>query len=368
MNRLILLSASNGASQAQRIKLLLAAEPVTLEEAFTAVPDPWASAVILVVLTPGILADSAILDFVGRAVRDRLPVVPVVEDLRTYRFADVTRVAPGISERNATGLEPDGGAALLAAVRGHLGLESFARDQKVFMSFRRSDAEPLARELYDYLWRQRFETFLDLFQIEGGGVVQEIIMESIGRMDCVLLLDSPDVVNSGWVEAEIREALRLRVPVCRICFEDRIFLPLYSEGPRLRWDSADVSRFDKARLMVSRSIANRRLHEEQIVRTIAAAVRGRTVAIENPARRQYLLSSGTKRVLVESEPAAVSIERLHRLHESWRAFGADEAILVVNSAVLPEVTRDAIRWAVSSAPLRVVLKWELYATLAACFA
>ncbi|SPF41055.1 conserved hypothetical protein [Candidatus Sulfopaludibacter sp. SbA4] len=368
MNRVILLSGPDGAGLAQRVKLLLAAEPLAVEEAVPAVPDPWTSVVILVVLTPGALADAAILDFVERAIRERLPVVPVVEDLRTYRFADVTRVAPGISERNATGLEPDSGVALLAAVRGHLGLESFARDQKVFVSFRRSDAEPLARELYAYLWGQRFEAFLDLFQIEGGGVVQDIVMESIGRMDCVLLLDSPDVVNSRWVEAEIREALRLRVPVCRIQFEDRIFLPLYSESPQLRWDSEDPLRFDKARLMISRSIANRRLHEEQIVRTMAAALRGRAVTIENPARRQYLLNSGTKRVLVESEPAAVSIERLHRLHESWRASVAHEAILVVDSAVMPEVTREAIAWAVGTAPLRVVLKWELYAALVACFA
>lgn len=367
MSRVILLSAHDGADVAQRVKDLLAAEPVAAENLPASVPDPWTAAVVLVILTPGALADTSILDFVGRAARDRLPVVSVVEDLRAYQFAEVSRVAPAISERNATGLEPDGGAALLAAVRGHLGLESFARDQKVFLSFRRSDAEPLARELYDYLWSQRFETFLDLLQIEGGGVVQEVIMESIGRMDCVLLIDSPDVVNSRWVEAEIQEALRLRIPVCRICFEERIFLPLYSEAPRLHWDPSDPLRTEKARLLVSRSIANRRLHEEQIVRTMVVALRGRSVRIENPARRQYLLDSGSKKVLVESEPAAVSVERLHRLHESWSARGAHEAILVIDSAVIPQVTRDAIAWAIGSAPLKVILKHELYASLSACF-
>src|SRR5258708_3914028 len=117
MSRVILLSGSDGASVAPRVKDLLGTQPVAEVQSAPDVPDPWTAVVILVALTPGILADAAILDFVGRATRDRLPLIPVVEDLRTYRFDEVTRVAPGISERNATGLEPDGGAALLAAVR-----------------------------------------------------------------------------------------------------------------------------------------------------------------------------------------------------------------------------------------------------------
>ena len=366
MNRVILLSAPDAAILATRVKDLLAPEPVAVEETLPAIPDPWDSVVILAALSPGLLTDPTTLAFLEHAARDGLPLIPVVEDLRTYRFDTATRVAQ-IAERNATGLNPDRGAGLVAAVRGYLGLESFARDQKVFISYRRSEGETLAAELYSFLWSQKFETFLDTLQIEGGARVQETVMKSLNQLDCVLLIDSPDVVNSRWVEDEIAEALRLRIPVCRIGFEDRIILPLYPESPKLRWDSADPARFNKARLLISRTIAGRRLHDEQIVRTMAVALRGKAVRIENPTRRQYLLDSGAKRILVETEPSAVSVERLHRLHQAWLASDADEAILVVESALIPQVTRESIAWAIGTAPLRVILKRELSSALVRSF-
>ena len=124
------------------MEALLLAEPVTIEMAIPTVPDPWTSVVTLVALTPGLLSNGAILDFIERVTRDHLPLIPVVEDVQTFRFEDVAALAPGISERNAAGLAHDGGAALMAAVRGHLGLESFVRDQKVFVSFRNRTRRP----------------------------------------------------------------------------------------------------------------------------------------------------------------------------------------------------------------------------------
>ena len=64
--------------------------------------------------------------------------------------------------------------------------------------------------------------------------------------------------------------------------------------------------------MISRSIANRRQHEELILRILAAALHSRTVTIENPARRQYILDSGTRRVLVETTCSSFWLEAFCR--------------------------------------------------------
>lgn len=93
MNRAILLHATDGAGMAARVHDLLVPEPVAVEMASDpALPvdagiELWEPVVILVLITPGLLAapeTAPLLDRIGR--RD-IPIIPVVEDLTAFHFA-----------------------------------------------------------------------------------------------------------------------------------------------------------------------------------------------------------------------------------------------------------------------------------------
>lgn len=368
MSRVLIVRASDGLALERDVRERLRDEPVQVEAGLAAAIDPWEPIVVLVLLSPGALNEAEVSNSVALGVRQGLPLVPVVEDFTRADFATWERVLPDLGMRNAVAVYSDGGAALLEAVRGYLGLEAFAKDRKVFISYRRTDGESVAQEIYEYLWRQHFEVFLDRYQIEPGAIFQERITQEIARMDFVLLIDSPDAGRSKWVEAEITEALNRRVPVCRLCLTpEELHMPLYPEGTRLAWDPQDERRLEKLRLIVSRAIAARQSHEQRVWRTIRSAIEGTRAVIRSPARRQWLLMANDAPVLVESEREPPSLERLYRLYCRMVEFRCAAAILVAGDRPLTRLTQKSVEWARGSARLEVVPLVHLYALVKALF-
>jgi hypothetical protein len=69
------------------------------------VPDTWDNAVVLFLATKAAFDDATLPDYVRTLVAAHLPILPVVEDLKTFRFRDIPPDFEGISERNAKGLD-----------------------------------------------------------------------------------------------------------------------------------------------------------------------------------------------------------------------------------------------------------------------
>ena len=327
-------------------------------------PEPWDTVVILFLLTPGSLADPVLIDYARQALARDLPVVPVAEDLATYHFEDIPPSCDFLGALNATGFEPGAGQAITETVRGYLGVESFAREKKVFISYRRSDAQPVADEVFHYLRDEHFWTFLDRYQIEVGAPVQSRIMSELADMDFVLLIDSEDAAHSKWVMAEITEALRLRIPVCRLCIHGESFFPLYRDARRFDWYAGDPSRLNKLKLLISRGIASRRTFDQRVQRTVAAVlgqVHGTHMVL---ARRQMILAADGREALLEYEDAPVSLERLHRLYLNLQSrIGCSAAVLAAGDSPVPKVTTDAVNWARGTHPLQAVSLVGVYKAL-----
>jgi hypothetical protein len=74
---------------------------------------------------------------------------------------------------------------------------------RLFISYRRSDTQPLAESLFEELERHRYYPFIDLYSIEPGDDFQEMLYERLADKSFVLALESPSYLQSGWAQKEI---------------------------------------------------------------------------------------------------------------------------------------------------------------------
>ena len=149
--------------------------------------------------SPALAADAAakaeIISALARGVR----VLPVVSELVQFK-SEVPEELYAVN-----GLAWGSPNDIAEEVLGHLGLTE--RDRRVFLSYLRREATPLAYQLYEELHRRRFSVFLDSFEIEHGERVQDRIEQALQHASFVLLLYSPSVETSEWIEKEINLAM-----------------------------------------------------------------------------------------------------------------------------------------------------------------
>ena len=223
------------------------------------VPDTWDNALILFLATPGAFADKSLVPFFNAVVEAGLPLLLVVEDLNLFNFHSVPADFAAISSvRNAKGLQPDDGKRLQEAILESLGFKSRVR-RRVFISYRRSDAEQVAQEIEDYLWTQRWLPFPDTILSEGAAPpVHKTIMEKLRDYELVLFIDSPDAANSGWIIAEQNAALQLRIPIAVVRTDPPLqHITMLGPVPVVDWDTTDDRRLEKVLRLVNRCIGVR---------------------------------------------------------------------------------------------------------------
>ena len=87
------------------------------------------------------------------------------------------------------------------------------KERKIFISYRRSETSALAVQLHTELVQRRFDVFLDRFAVPPGVDFQRRLDEDLGDKAYVLLLESPELRNSRWVEHEILYAHARRIEI-----------------------------------------------------------------------------------------------------------------------------------------------------------
>lgn len=107
------------------------------------------------------------------------------------------------------------------------------RDQRVFISYRRVETEPLAHQLFDALTREGFDVFLDRFSIEPGADFQRRLDQELADKSMVVLLESAGIDQSAWTQHEIDFTKRFRLGLLALSLPDRA-RPLPSVDPDLR--------------------------------------------------------------------------------------------------------------------------------------
>lgn len=132
-----------------------------------------------------------------------VPVVPVVRV--GDNFSDV--VPDSLHPINA--LDTSSLAKVSAAVLRWLGLTE--RHRRVFVSYRRSDSLLIGEQLWETLSKAGFDVFLDRFSVDPGADFQERLTEELSDKAFLLLVESPDVITSKWVEYEVEYGRKSRM-------------------------------------------------------------------------------------------------------------------------------------------------------------
>ena len=90
---------------------------------------------------------------------------------------------------------------------------------RVFLSYRRSDGEPVAAQLGDALARRHVgHVFRDLDTIDPSLDARTSIERALDMADVLVLLDTFDTAGSTWVDFEIAEALARGIPLVWVRF------------------------------------------------------------------------------------------------------------------------------------------------------
>lgn len=95
--------------------------------------------------------------------------------------------------------------------------------RRIFISYRRVDAEGVAQQLYERYTERSFEVFLDDVTIPRGLGFQAELSHWLEDADAVLLLISPQIASSQWVREEIGLALTRRVGLLGIVWPTPLF-------------------------------------------------------------------------------------------------------------------------------------------------
>jgi hypothetical protein len=339
------------------------------------VPDTWDNVVVVFLVTPGAFADAALSAYLMQVYEARLPILPVVENLREFRSDSFPPSFAEIRKLNAKGLQPGDGQSVIDAIRQNLGLESKYRERKVFISYRRVDATEIASAIETYLWSQKCPAFLDTFGIEGGAPVQDVIVEELTDKDCVLFIDSPraaESVNAArWITEELNTALQKRIPIAVVQSDPRQkHISLVAAQPSVVWDLADSRRFEKVFRLVSRTIGSRSLLDDQMERTLAELAQSHyfELRVDPQDRRRFELIWPDRLIRIEYEDAGVTLERLHRLYSWYNKRPPKknkQAIYVCGDYLVLPPTRGALTWARRSYPLEVATLQEVVELIAA---
>ena len=106
--------------------------------------------------------------------------------------------------------------------------------RRIFVSYRRVEAQNAATQLYHELDARSFDPFLDTHSIRSGDPFQERLWHRMADCDLVVLLYTPDVLSSEWVVEEIDRVSAMGITVLQLIWPDvarhrttDLFEPLY---------------------------------------------------------------------------------------------------------------------------------------------
>jgi hypothetical protein len=171
--------------------------------------DPKAPTVgVFMALTENPVASESLQSLI----RAGIMVVPVVRSLNDVNSHVVVELH-GINALQLSAEDPR-----LETIVGVLfeGLNLLRKRRRVFISYRRSETQSVAIQLYETLDRRGFDAFLDTVSIRPGEPFQEVLWQRLADTDVIVLLDSPGFMQSRWTTEELARANSTNIQILQL--------------------------------------------------------------------------------------------------------------------------------------------------------
>lgn len=140
------------------------------------------------------------------------PVFPVCDTLVDYP----KKVPPSLRHINGQAWEP---APVVANVLKAFNL--VREERQVFISYRRSDSQAVAQQLYEALQHRKFRVFLDTASVDAGFVFQDVLHGRLSDVDLVVFLDTKNAFDSDWVYEELLQAEKQGFGILQLLWPER---------------------------------------------------------------------------------------------------------------------------------------------------
>lgn len=142
---------------------------------------------------------------------ESIVIAPVVTSLT--RVHDELPIQ--IRHLNALSVDGEGDLGRLS----NLVLETFRllrRERRLFISYRRVDAQPMAERLYDALDARGFDVFIDVRSVPPAQDFQSELWHRMSDSDVVVLIDTPGFRESRWTVEELAKANATNIQILHV--------------------------------------------------------------------------------------------------------------------------------------------------------
>jgi hypothetical protein len=293
-----------------------------------------------------------------------LPMLPLTEQPRASQiFGARLRKINVAFWRN-------GVAEVVSAVLARLGLTD--EIPRLFISYRRKEAQALANQLFDALSQRNFDVFLDHFRVPPGVEFQRRLTQEIGDKSVVLVIESAAILTSEWTRYEISTALLHGLGLIGIGVPGGRDVPGIDATRRMRLKDGDFvgGSFSAAaelepkcledlvvRVVAEHDRALRRRYE-MIRRSLEVAFGDEGLSLAAEGRdafvTEFARDANTEKFRVRICRRSPELQDFHTVEQQCAAFDPADRGLVVGATALMETPRsERLRWLSGKSKMRL---------------
>ncbi len=148
--------------------------------------------------------------------RDSITIIPFV-DIRSDVLNELPSSISHINAYRSSGSDSDY-ARLVTLILENLRL--LRSERRLFISYKRSESQSIAIQLYEAFDKAGFEVFLDTRSVPYGAEFQNVLWHRMADCDIVVLLDTPNFRASHWTQLELSQANATNIQILHILWPD----------------------------------------------------------------------------------------------------------------------------------------------------
>jgi hypothetical protein len=145
-------------------------------------------------------------------VRGDTLVIPVIDSLAGVE-SHVVEELRGINVMRLSPEDPNLEGVVAVVLEG---FNLLRKRRRLFISYRRTETQGVAIQLYECLDRHGFDVFLDTLSIRPGEPFQQVLWQRLADTDVIVLLDSPGFMQSRWTTQELARANSTNIQILQL--------------------------------------------------------------------------------------------------------------------------------------------------------